>query len=285
MKTFSISIILALLVGLTASVASAARFVEENFNYADATQLNGQMATATGLVATNWTGWRSPSQIITYIDSLSYGSLLALYGQLSFDYPGYGNGDNARCLFTPGVATRINLSGTGAWYSVILRTPPSNQANKSYKIRFDRGAYYDMYGVCLSNGYISSYVGSTYSASSGLLPASTNLLVIFKIQRNSGTNYNVETWVYDDQVLPATPPVPGTGYAVTGGTTPSGGDVQALMFAMDTPGGSGQANAAALDEFRAGDTFADVTPVPEPAGLALLLPLLCLGLKVKGVRF
>jgi len=276
MKTFSISVILALLVSMTASVASATRFVEENFNYPDATQLNGQMATATGLVATNWTGWRNPSQIITYNDSLSYGALLALYGQLGVDYPDYGNGDNVRCTFTPAVATRINTNGTSAWYSVVLRTPAVFQAKKSYKIRFDRGAYYDMYGVCLSNGYLCSYVGTTYSATGGVVPTSTNILVVFTITRNSGTNYNVEAWVYDDQVLPVTAPVAGTGHAVTGATPPSAGDVQALMFAIDTPGGSGQANAAALDEFRAGDTFADVTPVPEPAGLALLLVLGCL---------
>lgn len=270
MKTLSLMVILAMILSLSAGNASAARFVEEHFNYPDVTQLNGQAATATGLSGT-WGGWRNPSDIITSNSSLTYGLLQTANRQLSFDYPGYGNGDNARCLFDPSATTRINLNGTSAWYSLILRTPPTYQSTKVYKIRFDRGNNYDMYGVRLNgSGTFQAYVGTTLSSASSAMPTGTNLLVVFKVQRTSGSLYDIEAWLYNNQIVPATEPTPGTGYAVTGGIPPSGSDVQALMFVMDTPGGSGQRNAAVVDEFRGGDTFADVTPVPEPAALALL---------------
>lgn len=258
-----------LLVTLLAGSVSAARFLEEQFNYPENTQLNGQTATALGL-SNVWGGWRSPSEIITSNGSVAYGLLITANRQLVMDYSAYGNGDNVRCWFDPSVQTKINQIGSTYWYSVVFRTPPTFQPKKSYKVRFDRGDYYDMYGLHMSNGYIMAYVGTTFSAPRAVQP-NTNVLAVFSVTKNASANYSIEAWFYDDQVVPSSEPSPGTGYSVTG-TTPSGSDVQKLYFYVDTPGGSGTKNPASVDEVRGGDTFSDVAPVPEP-GVAAAVAL------------
>ena len=107
----------------------------------------------------------------------------------------------------------------------------------------------------------------------GTALANTNYMVVAKIV-NDGTSYSAAANFYG-----ATDPVPST----EGAWSLSLPAVANNGINLDRVYGyKGNIVTVLFDELRIGDTYNDVVPVPEPAVLALLLPLLVLGLRLKG---
>jgi len=159
---------------------------------------------------------------------------------------------------------KAGAEGTTLWASFLAR---QDLSNNDYKVNFHQSHIAWNPGseggsVGLSNGvWAISEIGGGPSASSGVarVVGQTYLMVLKIDFLTEGS----------DQMTLYVNPTPGLGAPnVTGASITTTKDFS-LYGVMFYP--SSSTNAGALDELRFGNTFADVTPIPEPATIALLV--------------
>lgn len=195
---------------------------------------------------------------------LSYGSLVS-EGNASEDNVGNDSLGNAR-PFT-GVSTS---DGTSLWFSSLI--DPTATDNKLYngwftnesKLNGDDGFGWIFEPVNDTSATITPYISAEGSASSvfsyGIDDA---ILVVGRIDfSDTADSDDLRLWI-DPTIGGAAPSDASATASFLGGEFVDGGS----FFAV----GANNGGEAVFDEFRLGNTFSDVTPVPEPHSAALLL--------------
>jgi hypothetical protein len=107
------------------------------------------------------------------------------------------------------------------------------------------------------------------------IPATTEALLVLRIDWNSASTETMRLWVYPSTgTLPTTEPTVGTANATLSVELTQ--ITQLRIGAGFTNGTDTEANGW-IDEIRVGTTWNDVVPVPEPSSLAILLSLSAIG--------
>jgi len=220
---------------------SADPFVYEPFDYPDATALTGQGG------GSGWNAaWTQDGQSgITAADSLAYtdavGNLLSVTG---------------RAAATTGSATTRNFRTvatgqlTDVWISFLYLLPASN--SKFEGISFYRGAT-ALFSISSSSVDTSSNISLGNTVSGGTVNTqkgqfATTHLVVLHLTEGGGTGGTDKVEAFVDPILSGNPSSPD-------------GSIQSTNFNFDSIRLAGQDGSTLfLDEFRIGDSFADVTP-------------------------
>jgi len=178
--------------------------------------------------------------------------------------PASGNG----VKWSPDGTARRNMFqfasvSSGALYASFLLDVQTNSSTKllAYFENTTSSITSPQLGLFLGNGTIGVGKSTTSPGFSTSLSLATTHLVV--IRYTFSANAQVDIWVDPSS----------SDYAAVSAPTPTGGTSgtgnSALQyFAINSPSGTGP--SAFLDEVRVGTTWADVTPVPEPATLTLV---------------
>ena len=253
-------------VAFVGSVNAAA--IYEPFSQA-AGNLNGAVG-GTGLNT-----WSADASIVTVVNppTLSYGDLQNAGGQVNLaNSPG-----TDASVTTTTVLADNNLLDNGAtlWFSTMFLKTSGGGANEQAGFAFGTAAVKGAYnGARMNDGYGVGFFtrnaslnvatwsyGAPSTGGSRSVPYSTSTLVVGKIEWGAGAG-DVET------ITIYTPSTTDLGTLGTGvSQTIAGFDQTALNVVSFTQRNSG--GLQIYDEIRFGATYADVTPVPEPATLAL----------------
>lgn len=224
---------------------------------------------ATGGSLTALSDWSTASandDSLYQASGLSYGALQTT-GGAARSVTTWGNGDRNVTLDI----TDIDLTAKSeVWVSMLVQTPGAVSANSSanFGFRMVRNDWQNANTYTVGKAYSdqtannSSFLGALPGATYAALGTDT-FLVTYRFTSGSAG----EVWV--NPAIGGAAPLAGTGTSLT-----EGGNLTSITSLVLTYRGHDKI----FDELRIGDTFADVTPVPEPgpaalAGLALLAVL------------
>jgi hypothetical protein len=295
--------ILALTAGLSLAAAlsvQAQTIAYEGFNYPD-----GMVAGLSGGDSTGWGGaWTTGSagfKIGTNVSSgLSYGGLAVDGGAMQVGTPQNSGGNGGVTTAQP---TRIlsntlgNLcaaNGGALWLSFLFYNPiyPTNPTGTSIYYRqsnigFFSGASISAGGsekadLGMANG--SATVGTVWSAWGGTIAGATPnqsavsafsasvqfVLVKLVVDATTATD-SYYAWINpSDSIFGDNGNTPSTGTATVSSVGAADlTSVNGFRFQAGNYNGSGTNAFYTVDEVRVGNSFADVTPVPEPVTFAL----------------
>lgn len=260
------------------SVGNANLFLHEDFSgYVDASSIIGETtASTTGFTATQiWSddvadGFPLTAAVNFYADSsgLTYSGMQTSGGLVNAFRI---SGDAADKLIELPSSLTGGTPGT-VWVSALVNVGASVTDGAAIGIRQGTERYWGLGVTGLNAGAIAGSTSGTLVQDTGLAltPGQTHLLV-GRIDDIGTGNDRMVVWL--DPAI--------GGAAPTGGTTINGSNagwvannasfnIQAAFINHGLASGE----SALLDELRLGTTFADVTPVPEPATLALFTGLL-----------
>lgn len=269
--------------GLTCSLLSTSAFgaviVYEGFNYDVATANpvpppggdGSAYSSSTGSVGMRnaWQG--SVVAGLTYGDLVTSANGLTATTNNAFQSTVYRNmaDDPFTSLRVGGSNTgNFGADGTTLYYSFLMQAPEVGTGKRALlQLTGNSGGNRIFLGIWpdATTFSIGNANGGTANTSV-TAAANTTYLLVARIDFASG-NDTVNLWVNPtlNGIEPATADATMTNYDLVGG-------FQQLAFRYD-------GNSTMLfDEFRMGETFADVTPVPEPSTYALLGGLAALGL-------
>lgn len=218
---------------------------------------------------------------------LSYGSLVTLTGQVQ-ELGGTSPNNEAYYRQTSASDLTTITGSANRWFSLLLDadapTPPASAGQRLLWAGLsDSGSNATSLSSNLGFSILSTATGYEMSARYRTTESATprialdltdaTILIVGKYSYNSAGNDFMEVWLN-----PAGSTLGGAdlnssssadGYAAITNTN-DGQNRGASAFAINATGGIGNTFTGIFDEVRVGDTFADVTPVPEPASLALL---------------
>lgn len=276
----------AALPAVLASSSYAALLAYEGFNYQPpATPAGSAVFGLNG--GTNWNAaWIGNNDgFKTAPDGgLGYGSLSTSTGAIadtSGSSKAYIRASNATAIASSDTKTR--------WFSMLLNvnslnaTAPVSNTLAIWSGLSSAGANSTQRGsnvgfqidATVSSGYqMYARVGTTLSSASyGISAPTGTLFIVGKYSANPTGNDFSEIWVNPNTSLLG-------GTNLTNGSTAeaylsvgAGSSIDAVSFAFNAVGTYGSSLKGSLDEVRIGDTFADVSPVPEPASIAGLAVL------------
>ena len=257
-------------VGLTAAPASGALIAEESFDYpANGLADNGSAADAGW--AGGWTTGSDGSVVspgFTYTDSNS-DSLIVAGNKANLA----GDSSSNALAFRKLTSAQSPTTSEPIWISTIMQRNSSDDNRRAFLLSFsqDTGQPEFNIGQNTEGGsksdpqpWFANITNRTGGSDSGTASGTNTLDKTFLVARLStnGTDETLDVFVNPD--LSATPTT--ADISVTG-------DVAAFntvrLFAGDNLSGAAPADAD-FDEIRIGTTFGDVTPIPEPASLALV---------------
>lgn len=215
---------------------------------------------------------------------LSYGNLQTSAGEVD-DASASAN----QAYIRDSTASNISASASTAnrWFSMLLDIDSLSTANLNAG---DRAMYsglstngststsrgtnvgFSVLGNTAANGYeLVARLGTNEGGSAVALPVGDTLFIVGKYTFNPSGNDFMEVWINPEQSTLGGSDITGTttaaGYSVLAG---NGGSIGAQAFQFNATGNDGNTFTGAWDELRIGDTYADVTPIPEPASLALI---------------
>ncbi len=206
---------------------------------------------------------------------LSYSNLSVTGGKSLIAAPaGNSNGDTRYILnlTPPGVTT----SDAVTYLSFLLQTDTDFRAEIGLASNSGFNSGWGGVGVIRNAGVLRYTFGTgggvvdnssvTSTGSSAYTPHQTELLV-FKIDRTNPSNMVLSLFVNPASLGGAEPGTPTLTTTLAGG----GGNSKLESLRVFFNEFTGGANQMSLDEIRVGTTFADVTPVPEPGSMGLLV--------------
>lgn len=219
---------------------------------------------------------------------LSYGSLATSTGEVR-DTGSTSPANQAYFRQTAGADLNDVVGNQVRWFSVLLNvdsltTPTAAQAGT----RAMHIGLADSTGSATSlstnvglsvlatatGGYeLAARFRTTESTSRVALDFDETLLLVGKYSQNDGANDFVELWVNPDNATlggaDITAVSTADGYASIANNN-NNLDRGASAFVFNAAGSLGNTFTGVLDEVRVGDTYAEVTPIPEPASLLLV---------------
>lgn len=252
--------------GLFAVSSSAALLTHDDFDYTLATTVNGSSSFGNhpGEWKNNWSAADAhPGSAATVVAGLTYGSLDTSGNAISLNV----NGAKRTAADATGLAFNYDgtKAGTGhvAWVSFLIRKDSTDAGNGGLNLP-NTYAYQAGQTIGIVNGTFRSM-----GVDSGVAPAlnQTHFLVT-KFDWSGGAKPLVTFFV--DPAPGSVAPLDASG---TSGLTPNnfgwGGGSAATSFDGNADLAF-RGNGYSVDEVRFGNTYADVAPIPEPAGLALI---------------
>jgi len=256
-------VLLVALVAMLASSASAALLVYEGFGYTPAVDaLNNVSANGgTGLSA-NWViDWTTQAADVTS-GSLSYGALLTTgnKGQTKTGVDANANATSMKRSLSSALP-----GGKDLWISFLMNidttqdpAPPST-AGQWFGFEFGAGGTYaGKHGSNVKWVLGSNPAGPPQNSGIDVAPG-THLLV--QQYAWNGSSYDVSLFID-----PGTGTLGGAGPGMAASATQAGVSIIPSSYvAFSAPA------VGSFDEYRIGETYADVTPIPEPASILLLV--------------
>jgi hypothetical protein len=253
MKRTSFGLTLAaVLIAVSAPFSQASLLISEPFDYS-----TGNLAGQTGGIGFtgNWTTVGDAGGAIVQAGSLAY-STLATSGNKTYVSPNVAASGASR--------TFSNMSSGTVYMSFLIN---HDEGTRFFALRlYDGAAERLLIGqgtagtTWLLGGSTVGFTGDTGVAAS----LDTTFLMVLRIDFDaSGTNERLRLYV--NPTLGTEPLT-----AQADGTTTSSFQLNKLDIAGGQTGGGNTVSKGWFDEIRFGTTFADVTPVPEPATWALL---------------
>jgi len=270
-----------LLVTLSAflcSGASGALLVHDPFDYSnDGSSLDSQTsASRTGFAASD--AWSFPDVVSTNVNfvsdasSLSYGSLVTSGGS-GRAFRSSGNVGNSKSASLDSTTDFTNYGGDELWWSLVVNVDGFNPGGgESFVFTWDHQVSGGdrRFGFELDDSTEIIAIHNSGPSNTGVnFGAGNNLLVFRMTDSTVGANGDeIEMWLN-----PALGGAPGTAdfttsgnfYGLVSGNNSYGFDGVSLSYDFSND------DAILIDEFRMGETFSDVAPIPEPASLLLLL--------------
>ena len=236
---------------LTVQTARASLIAYEPFNYTAGSSLNGQAANSLGFTGT-WSGGTATINS----GSLTYGSLATSGNSLA----GGATEGTQLDLTTPVSAT----VGNPLWISFLMQTPSASDVTTGwgglvlYRSSSDSVFTYPFIGYANSGVFVLQTQGGENDVNGPSVSGNTTYLMVLEDVANSSGPDTLKLWV------DPTPGVssPAGSPTITDSLIGPIGDIYGL--------GTNDGAPTSYDEFRVGTTYADVTPVPEPAALGLL---------------
>lgn len=89
--------------------------------------------------------------------------------------------------------------------------------------------------------------------------------MVFNLNRDSSSSYDIEGWIYSGGTIPGSAPTAETGFSVLNTAAGSGSGILGLGIRQLYNADNATPNPFLVDEFRLGTEFADVLPIPEPS--------------------
>jgi hypothetical protein len=177
---------------------------------------------------------------------------------------------------------RLGKEGTVLWASYLVEDWNANDGNRLRFADSDIGWNPGSHGVGIEvkngNWQMQDVAAGTYVDTGVARTLNETYLMVLKFEFMIGGEGQDATWEEGcDRVTMFVNPTPGAAAPDVAGTVMSTTTDLALLNVHFYPGSG--SNEGAIDEIRLGATYADVTPVPEPATMALvalggLMPLL-----------
>jgi hypothetical protein len=252
--------ILVALVAMLASSASATLLLYEGFDYTPAVGgLNSGSANGgTGFAAgSSWaTDWTATAANVT-AGSLSYGYLTTT-GNKGATVAGATSGAQSSSM------TRNILAlptGVDLWMSFLVNIDTTQDPGFGQWFGFEWGSggtYAGKSGV--SDDLVLGANPAGPPQNSGIaVTAGTHLIVVQYLRLRTG-NYDVSMFID-----PGTGTLGGAGPGMAASATQANVSIPATRLAFSGPA------VGSFDEYRVGESYADVTPIPEPASILLLV--------------
>jgi hypothetical protein len=168
---------------------------------------------------------------------------------------------------------RAGKEGTTLWASFLIEDWVSGDAPKVHfansHIDWNPGAYGIGVEVKDNKWQILDIAAATYTDTGVARTLNETYLMVLKFEFLEGGEGAGATWTgYHDRVTLFVNPTPGLSLPSVAGTVLTTSTDVSLLNVHFYPGNN--ANMGAFDELRFGTTFADVTPIPEPATIMLL---------------
>lgn len=237
--------------GLTISPATAALFIYEGFNYSASTDLTTQNG-GTGFGG----AWGGDAVFDITTAGLSYGAL-----QTSGLAVTAARGTSNRTIFRT-LSSTLGGSGQSVWLSFLFEAPAQTTGLSLFTGTGDErtfsGAVNSGIGHRLYAGTGDPVSGSVFNPASQAFAAGTHMLVLH-------FDMTGPTPVHSGWVDPDSSSL-GTGTVPTGGTSFTlSTDTQAFDFDTIRLGMFGGSSTVKFDEIRIEDSWALVSPVPEPS--------------------
>ncbi len=240
------------MVGMALPAAHASLLVYEPFNYTAGSNLNGQTATGLGLTgswsagnATIASGSLSEGNLATSANSLIGGA--SNVTQVNLTSPISATAGNplwvSFLIQTPTTATEV----TGGWGGLVLELSSTNVYTYPFIGYANSGVF-----VVQTQGGGNDVNGPSVS------PNTTYLMVLEDIANSSGPD-TLNLWVN-----------PATGVTAPSGTPTITDNLIGPIGDISGIGTNDGSYSNSYDEIRIGTSYADVTPVPEPATLGLV---------------
>ncbi|WOO43436.1 hypothetical protein [Rubellicoccus peritrichatus] len=268
------------LAGLLVSFSASATLIAyEGFDYADGSNLQTFTSDGgSGWADSGWTRAAGGSQFVTAVSSLSFNTLLTSGNSISGTHSGYnrnmttnplsgiGDGESVWMSFVLNVSTlgAASFSDTRAFY-IGWNGAGGNATNAGSMTKaeirdYDVGAgTYTIYAADRNN--VASDGGVTLSLNQDYL------ISLRYVNNFSGANDLLEIYSIAASDLGLADPTGASATSSIGGYNMNRSDFTQVGFSAFN---DLTANVA-LDEFRVGQSFSDVTPIPEPGACALFI--------------
>ena len=239
---------LALGIGLCPATAGADAAVYDGMNYTPGAALQSENG------GTGWSNsWQASANYVATSGSLSFEGLVTSGNKVSFSQPDL-SGDEAER--TVGAPNDFGAAGTTTWVSILVRPDQAVGAGSNGGGEFSLDIDNFVVGQpAISDTDYSLGAGGLDPASTVPIVAGQTAFLVIEMQFNASTSANdtISLFVNPTPGL-AAPDVP----AVTLSNTNLSNNITDLAFY------AANNEAVSFDELRLGDTFADVSPVPEP---------------------
>ncbi len=245
------------------AISSAALVAYEGFDYVVGTKVNTSTTNSNVNGGSGWSdSWSSynPDPSRSAAGSLSAGALTTTGNHFTTPTTSNQNGNGATRHLTTTAAAAFNsggnLTGVSRWISLLLRPETGTTDNFTLSLgNTGGGGYAGPQKIYTSGGYYG-FNGTSGFVSSGVAwAANQTVFLVLKIDFTDATHWNGTLYVDPTPGL-VSPDVTGTSHA--------------LKELKATTSLSQGGNGWSVDELRFGETYQDVSPVPEPTTISLL---------------